>query len=174
MDNKLCWSTLTTQWQRKRSTFGWPPNRHRSLPYSTERPSHPRHRSYTNMSERESAGASDSVFFYVLFVHPLCAWILAPNRLRKDRATVSAIVLMAIIAFGKMVGNGDKRVAGPVHQVQGHFFLLSAINCRIQGFPPAVDTRMEAIRRASCRYWEYRPCPTALEDNSNNSHDAEQ
>lgn len=55
------------------------------------------------MSESESAGALGTLFFYVLFVHPVCAWILAPKRFRKDRAIVYAILFLATIAFGKMV-----------------------------------------------------------------------
>lgn len=55
------------------------------------------------MSESESAGALGTLFFYVLFVHPVCAWILSPKRFRKDRAIVYAILFLATIAFGKMV-----------------------------------------------------------------------
>ena len=60
------------------------------------------------MSESsESAGALGTLFFYVLFVHPVCSWILAPKRFRKDRAIVYAILFLATIAFGKMVSDGD-------------------------------------------------------------------
>lgn len=56
------------------------------------------------MSESsESTGALGTLFFYVLFVHPVCSWILAPKRFRKDRAIVYAILFLATIAFGKIV-----------------------------------------------------------------------
>lgn len=55
------------------------------------------------MSESDSAGALGTLFFYVLFVHPVCAWILAPKRFRKDRAIVYAVMFLATISFGKMV-----------------------------------------------------------------------
>lgn len=56
------------------------------------------------MSEAgDSAGALGTLFFYVLFVHPVCAWILAPKRFRKDRAIIYAILFLATIAIGKMV-----------------------------------------------------------------------
>lgn len=51
----------------------------------------------------ESAGALGTLFFYVMFVHPVCAWILAPKRFPKDRAIVYAIAFLATIAIGKMV-----------------------------------------------------------------------
>lgn len=54
----------------------------------------------------ESAGALGTLFFYVLFVHPVCAWILAPKRFRKDRAIIYAILFLATIAIGKMVRRG--------------------------------------------------------------------
>ncbi|CAM9746289.1 unnamed protein product [Pylaiella littoralis] len=50
----------------------------------------------------ESAGALGTLFFYVLFVHPVCAWILAPKRFRKDRAIVYAILFLAAVAIGKL------------------------------------------------------------------------
>ncbi len=53
----------------------------------------------------ESAGALGTLFFYVLFVHPVCAWILAPKRFRKDRAIIYAILFLATIALGKMVSS---------------------------------------------------------------------
>lgn len=55
------------------------------------------------MSESDSGSALGTLFFYVLFVHPVCSWILAPKRFRKDRALVYAILFLATIAFGKMV-----------------------------------------------------------------------
>lgn len=58
------------------------------------------------MSEAgDSAGALGTLFFYVLFVHPACAWILAPKRFRKDRAIIYAILFLATIAIGKMVSD---------------------------------------------------------------------
>lgn len=68
------------------------------------------------MSESESEGALTTLFFYVLFVHPVCAWILAPKRFRKDRAIVYAILFLATIALGKMVGGhlGREGVASPL------------------------------------------------------------
>lgn len=69
------------------------------------------------MSESESAGALGTLFFYVMFVHPVCAWILAPKRFRKDRAIVYAILFLATIAFGKMVGgNGGEAHYGCLSQ----------------------------------------------------------
>ena len=65
----------------------------------------PRARAMSESSE--SAGALGTLFFYVLFVHPVCSWILAPKRFRKDRAIVYAILFLATIAFGKMVSDGD-------------------------------------------------------------------
>eukprot|EP00904_Undaria_pinnatifida_P007847 jgi/Undpi1/4192/HiC_scaffold_16.g07559.m1 len=70
------------------------------------------------MSESESAGALGTLFFYVLFVHPVCAWILAPKRFRKDRAIVYAILFLATIAFGKMAL--EKAERGPnFYQILG-------------------------------------------------------
>lgn len=63
------------------------------------------------MSDSESAGALGTLFFYVLFVHPVCAWILAPKRFRKDRAIVYAILFLATIAFGKMVSAANQHTA---------------------------------------------------------------
>lgn len=56
----------------------------------------------------ESAGALGTLFFYVMFVHPVCAWILAPKRFHKDRAIVYAIAFLATIAIGKMVREGQR------------------------------------------------------------------
>lgn len=58
---------------------------------------------HTMSDTAESAGALGTLFFYVLFVHPVCAWILAPKRFRKDRAIIYAILFLATIAIGKMV-----------------------------------------------------------------------
>lgn len=51
----------------------------------------------------ESAGALGTLFFYVMFVHPVCSWILAPKRFKKEKALVYAIIFLATIALGKMV-----------------------------------------------------------------------
>ncbi|CAM9862300.1 unnamed protein product [Ectocarpus sp. 6 AP-2014] len=57
----------------------------------------------------ESAGALGTLFFYVMFVHPVCAWILAPKRFPKDRAIVYAIAFLATIAIGKMALENAER-----------------------------------------------------------------
>lgn len=68
------------------------------------------------MSETaESAGALGTLFFYVLFVHPVCAWILAPKRFRKDRAIIYAILFLATIAIGKMV-RGEEDGEGLIYE----------------------------------------------------------
>lgn len=69
------------------------------------------------MSESsDSAGALGTLFFYVLFVHPVCSWILAPKRFRKDRAIVYAILFLATIAFGKIVSERTRLDKPYVHE----------------------------------------------------------
>lgn len=51
----------------------------------------------------ESAGALGTLFFYVMFVHPVCAWILAPKRFKKEKALIYAIIFLGVVALGKMV-----------------------------------------------------------------------
>lgn len=51
----------------------------------------------------ESAGALGTLFFYVMFVHPVCSWILAPKRFKKEKGIIYAIIFLATIALGKMV-----------------------------------------------------------------------
>lgn len=63
----------------------------------------------------DSAGALGTLFFYVLFVHPVCAWILAPKRFRKDRAIVYAILFLAAIALGKLVSVSRKACGASRH-----------------------------------------------------------
>lgn len=57
------------------------------------------------MSSEEGSGPVGALLFYVLVVHPVCAWILAPKRFRKDRALIYAIIFLATIAVGKMVSH---------------------------------------------------------------------
>lgn len=73
----------------------------------------------------ESAGALGTLFFYVLFVHPVCAWILAPKRFRKDRAIVYAILFLAAVAIGKLVRAEREREEHGVAEVS----YMSSVSC---------------------------------------------
>ncbi|CAM9863191.1 unnamed protein product [Phaeothamnion confervicola] len=42
------------------------------------------------------------LFFYILFVYPLCSWILAPGRFKRERGITYAIGVLAAIAIAKL------------------------------------------------------------------------
>lgn len=81
------------------------------------------------MSESDSGSALGTLFFYVLFVHPVCAWILAPKRFRKDRALVYAILFLATIALGKMVRCMRRCVEIGVEITRGRMFMTDVRVC---------------------------------------------
>lgn len=107
----------------------------------------------------ESAGALGTLFFYVMFVHPVCAWILAPKRFKKEKALAYAIIFLGVVALGKMVRGGarDGRVCVCTVEGRARFGCESGLCFAVTrtSMPTCFHTRAGWLR--CCEFQHRRP-----------------